>query len=253
MIGSVTALLASHLAVGGLFVTAVLALTNKLPESFLRFCAASAAGAAALAGFVDPGPTRWVWLGFALVSGIWYGLLRSSRGVQKPVVAIVAIASAAAPVLSAVVSSESAPGLAIAGAVSSSLLLGAVTVTMILGHWYLVDTSLSISPLRDGALWFSIAVALRWGTVLLVLGYGGWEVLRVSRAADFILSTNGLFFLFRSLMGLAAPLLLAVLIWQTVKMRSTQSATGLLYVALVLVLFGELVSQFLLVLTGYPL
>ncbi len=59
--------------------------------------------------------------------------------------------------------------------------------------------------------------------------------------------------MFRSLMGLAAPLMLSVLIWQTVKMRSTQSATGLLYVALILVLFGELVSQFLLVRTGYPL
>lgn len=205
------------------------------------------------AGVVEPGPKRWVWFGFALVGGLWYGLLQTGHGLRRPVTALVALASILAPVISVLVSAEAEPSLAVAGALSSSLLLGAVTVTMILGHWYLVDTSLSIAPLRDGALWFSIAVALRWGVVLFVLGYGGWEVLRVSRAADLILSTNGLFFLFRSLMGLAAPLLLAVLIWQTVKMRSTQSATGLLYVALVLVLFGELVSQFLLVMTGYPL
>ena len=222
MLASVTALLASHLAAGALFVTAVLALANQLPIAFVRFCSASAAGAATLAALLDSGSTRWVWLGLALVGVGWHVALRYES-------------------------------LAVAGAVTSSLLLGAVTVTMILGHWYLVDTRLSIAPLRDGALWFSIAVVLRWAAVITVLGYGGWEVLRVSRAADFIFSTNGLFFVFRTLMGLAAPLLLSVLIWQTVKMRSTQSATGLLYVALILVLFGELVSQFLFVRTGFPL
>ena len=70
---------------------------------------------------------------------------------------------------------------------------------------------------------------------------------------DLFFSTNALFFLFRILVGLAAPLLLAGLIWQTVKIRSTQSATGLLYVALALVLFGELISHFLFILTGFPL
>jgi hypothetical protein len=253
MIGSVTSLLASHLAAGGLFVTSVLTMANTLPGSFLRFCAASAAGAATLGGLVDQGPSRWIWIGFAVASGIWYALLRGGRGRGKSTAVLIAITSVAALVVSAKIASGDDSNLAIAGAVSSSLLLGAVTVTMLLGHWYLVDTSLSIAPLRDGALWFSIAVFLRWGVVLLVLGYGGWEVLRVNRAADLIFSTNGLFFLFRSLMGLVAPLLLAGLIWQTVKMRSTQSATGLLYVALVLVLFGELVSQFLFVMTGYPL
>jgi hypothetical protein len=89
--------------------------------------------------------------------------------------------------------------------------------------------------------------------VFAALSFGGWEMLRVARTADIMFSTNGLFFLFRSLMGLGAPLLLAVLIWQTVKIRSTQSATGLLYVLLVLVLFGELISSFLRVATGHSL
>lgn len=258
MLWSVTALLASRLAAGSLFVTAVLAFANELPGAFLRFCTASAAGAAALAGLLEAGSTRWVWFGLALASGAWHVALGTGRR-GKLAAGLTAIASLAAPILGALLSfnsgnsGESGLGLAVAGAVSSSLLLGAVTVTMILGHWYLVDTRLSIAPLRDGARWLSIAVVLRWAAVLFALSYGGWEVLRVHRAADFILSTNGLFFLFRSLMGLAAPLLLSVLIWQTVKMRSTQSATGLLYVALILVLFGELVSQFLLVRTGFPL
>jgi hypothetical protein len=143
--------------------------------------------------------------------------------------------------------------VAAGSSLSSALLLGAVTVTMVLGHWYLVDTSLSIAPLRDGARFVSLAVAARWAAVAAALAFGGWEMLRIGRAADVILSTNGLFFFFRSLMGLGAPLLLAFLIWQTVKIRSTQSATGLLYVLLVLVLFGELISSFLRFTTGHPL
>ena len=259
MLSDVTAHFASHLAAGGLFVTAVLAFANPLPGAFLRFCTASATGAAALAGFLDAGSTRWVWFGLALASGVWHIALRKGAGSGKLAAGLAALASVGAPIFATLLSTvsgksgESGEGLAVAGAMSSSLLLGAVTVTMLLGHWYLIDTSLSIAPLRDGALWFSIAVALRWAVVLFALGYGGWEVLRVSRAADLIFSDNGLFFMFRTLMGLAAPLLLSVLIWQTVKMRSTQSATGLLYVAVILVLFGELVSQFLLVRTGYPL
>ena len=253
MIASVVALLAGHLASGTLFVTAVLALKNKLPESFLRFCAASSAGVAGIASFMGPGGPRLSWLALALAASLWYLAIRRGAGRSKAVAALVAGASIAAPSLFALSSGPDAPVIAVAGSTSSALLLGATIVAMILGHWYLVDTSLAITPLRDGATWFWIAVAFRWLVVALVLVYGGWEVLEVSRAADLILSTGGLFFLFRTLMGLAAPLLLAGLVWQTVKIRSTQSATGLLYVASFLVLFGEPVSQFLFVSTGYPL
>jgi hypothetical protein len=41
-------------------------------------------------------------------------------------------------------------------------------------------------------------------------------------------------------MGVAGPLLATVLAWKTVAIRSTQSATGILYIAMTLVLFGEL-------------
>jgi hypothetical protein len=43
-------------------------------------------------------------------------------------------------------------------------------------------------------------------------------------------------------MGFAGPALATILAWKTVQIRSTQSATGILYVALALVLFGELSS-----------
>ncbi len=252
MIGHVSALLVGHLATGSLFVTAMLALANTLPPAFMRFCVASSAGAAAFAALVDTAPLRPAWLAVALVGALWYAMLRF-RSPGPIVSGLAGVIALATPVAFVVRAADSDAALQAAGSATSSLLLGAVTVTMILGHWYLVDTSLSIAPLRSGARWLWAAVFLRVGVVGLVLAYGGFEILRVHRLADIIFSTTGLFFFFRSVMGLAAPLLLAGLIWQTVKIRSTQSATGLLYVALILVLFGELVSQFLLVTTGFPL
>ncbi len=268
MIGHITALLAGHIASGGLFITALLALGNELPKSFLRFCAAASGASAASAALLDAGASRFVWLGLAIVAGLWYAALRRGAGTRREFLVLPATAAVVAPVLYAIASNitginginsiSGASGtdllaLSIAGSLSSSLILGAVLVSLILGHWYLVDTSLSIAPLRAGALWLWIAVLLRWAVVVAVLLFGGFEVLKVGRAADLIFSTGGLFFLFRTLMGLIAPLLLTGLIWQTVKIRSTQSATGLLYVASFLVLFGESFSQFLLVATGYPL
>ena len=70
--------------------------------------------------------------------------------------------------------------------------------------------------------------------------------------SNFVLITL-VFYGQRVLFGLVAPLTLSWMIWQTVKIRSTQSATGILYVAVVFVLFGELLSHYLLVSTGYPL
>ena len=253
MIGHVTALLAGHLASGALLIAALLALANELPKSFLRFCAASAGASAALAALLDMGTSRFVWLGLAIVAALWYACLRRGGGTRRAFLVLLATAAVAASVLVVVTGSTELLTLSIAGSVSSSLMLGAVLVSMILGHWYLVETSLSIAPLRDGTRWLVVAVLLRWAIVAAVLLYGGFEALKVGRAADLIFSTGGLFFMFRTLMGLVAPLLLTGLIWQTVKIRSTQSATGLLYVASFLVLFGESFSQFLLVATGYPL
>jgi len=66
------------------------------------------------------------------------------------------------------------------------------------------------------------------------------------------LEKDALFFLFRILWGIVGPLALSYFIWRTAEMRSNQAATGLLYVALVFVLIGELLSSYLTVATGFP-
>ena len=66
-------------------------------------------------------------------------------------------------------------------------------------------------------------------------------------------SPDGVFVWMRLLFGIAGPLSLIWFIWKTVEIRSTQSATGILYVQLFLVLAGELLAKYLRVAAGFPL
>jgi len=137
----------------------------------------------------------------------------------------------------------------VVGAVAGGLLFGAVLLIMNLGHWYLVSRSLPFVLLARGAALFAGLVAFR--TIYLaaaVVAHRGTEGLGTLLS----LEHDALFFLFRVLWGIAGPLALSYFIWRTAEMKSNQAATGLLYVALVFVLIGELLSSYLTVATGFP-
>jgi hypothetical protein len=57
----------------------------------------------------------------------------------------------------------------------------------------------------------------------------------------------------RWLVGLLGPAFFGVLAYRTAKIRSTQSATGILYVVVILVFLGELNALLLQKITGLPL
>ena len=117
-----------------------------------------------------------------------------------------------------------------------------------------VEPGMSVRPLRRVAALFIGVVVAR----AVVCGYTSlvaWKGLRGS-GEDLLTGAAALdllFFAQRVIFGLALPLALSWMIWQTVKIRSTQSATGILYVAVVFILFGEFLSHYMLVSTGYPL
>src|SRR5207248_10015519 len=54
-------------------------------------------------------------------------------------------------------------------------------------------------------------------------------------------------------LGLIAPLVLGWMAWETARIRSTQSATGILYVVVIVSFLGELTSQLLVEKTGCAL
>ena len=148
-----------------------------------------------------------------------------------------------------------APGPVFALAdLTSALLLGAAAAAMILGHYYLVVLDLPISALRRLTVLLIVALVLRAGAVVFVLAgplHAGYEEARL--IATGLWSADGIFVWMRLLFGIAGPLSLSWFIWKTVEIRSTQSATGILYVQLFLVLAGELLAKYLRVAAGFPL
>ncbi|MEE9217712.1 MAG: hypothetical protein V3U98_01450 [Acidobacteriota bacterium] len=124
---------------------------------------------------------------------------------------------------------------------SAALLLGSTLGAMILGHWYLVDRSMAIEPLRRATYLLLFAVVLRIG----VVGGPAYRFLAEGSLAAGESLDLGLFWVQRTLFGLAGPLILGVMIWQTVRLRATQAATGLLYIVLIFVIIGEILSHYL--------
>ncbi len=134
-------------------------------------------------------------------------------------------------------------------AVSSALVLGAVTLAMMLGHWYLVIPKLSITPLKRyaaGYILLTVWMALQLGLSYLLYGTAAGP------EGTSVIDREMIFILFRVSWGLLAPLGMSYWIWTTVKMKSTQSATGILYAAMVCTMMGEGMGIYLTLRLGIP-
>jgi hypothetical protein len=125
------------------------------------------------------------------------------------------------------------------------LVLGGSSVAMLLGHWYLVAPKLSISYLKVVTIGLISSIVVR--SVLLT-----WVVVQNNtRLSEMhFYEIYGIFFLQRIALGLILTLVLSVLTFFCVRIRSTQSATGILYVVLVFCLVGELIAAYLFARTG---
>jgi len=142
----------------------------------------------------------------------------------------------------------------IAADLSSVLLIGAAAGAMILGHWYLVVIDLPIAALRRLTTLLIIGLVARSATVAMALfGPVRGALDDAQMIAMGLWSPDGIFVWMRLLFGLAGPVALIWFIWKTVEIRSTQSATGILYVQLFLVMSGELLAKYLRVAASLPL
>ncbi|HLG20536.1 MAG TPA: hypothetical protein VI895_12080 [Bdellovibrionota bacterium] len=123
------------------------------------------------------------------------------------------------------------------------LIMGAAVVAMNVGHWYLSASQLSIRPLRRTTSWLALLLIVRTtlllaATVILYRGNADlatWILPQVRVDPIFIVSVSTM----RVLFGILGPLLLAYMAWETTKIRSTQSTTGILFALLAMVLVGE--------------
>ena len=145
-------------------------------------------------------------------------------------------------------------GLTIASFLTSAALLGGTCTAMILGHWYLVLPSMEISLLQSIVKFHIRSTILRITVVgaVVFLAIASWEPSMGPSFERYIFSLDGVFFWQRVLFGLCGPVLLAYMTWETAKIRSTQSATGILYVDFFAVIVGEVLAKYLLLTTSVP-
>ncbi|MCS7312635.1 MAG: hypothetical protein NZ742_06950 [Acidobacteria bacterium] len=186
---------------------------------------------------------HWTWLILAVVWGgtAWLLPIRWAQVLWWSVpLAALGWGAAVAPHLPGVVGVSSR--LAAGGTLLlTALLMGSVSTAMVVGHWYLVRPSLSIRALeRISLAYLGIALArLAWAV--------GWTLHDWDRHRDFLArwSLDTVFLLQRWGFSLLLAPVLAWMVYQTAKIRSTQSATGILYAAMVVTIVGEFVGLYL--------
>jgi protein NrfD len=138
---------------------------------------------------------------------------------------------------------------------SSAALLGGACTAMVLGHWYLILPSMEISLLQRIVRFHLTSLVVRVVAVAAVVLAVTGGVLMASQVdfARYVVSLDGVFLWQRVLFGLAGPAVLGWLTWETAKIRSTQSATGILYVDFFTVIVGEVLAKYLLMEISLPL
>lgn len=127
---------------------------------------------------------------------------------------------------------------------SSAALLGVVTYAMVMGHWYLVTPKLSEKPLLRATL---ILWAVLIGKII-VTGYGVTQHLDLFEEGTRLAggySFNWLMIIMRVVWGYVVVGVMSIFGWKLIKMRSIQSATGILYAMTFFVFVGEMISIYL--------
>jgi hypothetical protein len=135
----------------------------------------------------------------------------------------------------------------------SSLLLGSVTVGMLIGHWYLIDTGQSLDPFIRIYKIFVFSLIAQCMFVAL-----SWLTLNIFGTPQSIIAMERLWqhhsalLVTRVIVGQIAPLILSWMIWRTLLIPHTMAATGLFYIALLGVFVGEILGRQILALTALP-
>jgi hypothetical protein len=186
----------------------------------------------------------------------WATVGRVLAKIRPGIVGVAVLAGLTAVVLQAVDVAAGASSvvraLTIVSFLISAAMFGGACTAMILGHWYLVIPSLQVSHLQSIVKVHIASMLAR----VVVVGAAVWFAIATWQAESgvpsfrhYIMSVDGIFFWQRVLFGLAGPAVLSYLTWETAKIRSTQSATGILYVDFFTVVVGEVLAKYIVLAT----
>ena len=254
----------AHLALGIVFTLAFV--SREAGVKFFRFNAGLAAILLAVAfAFrpADAGATAGGRIAFAALLVceaavvLYWATVGRALARIRPAIAGTAIASGLVALVAQALASSAGVAdhaLTIASFLSSAALLGGACTAMILGHWYLIIPSMQVAHLQSLVKIHIASMVVRIVVVgaAVFVAMVTWEPGLGPSFRSYITSLNGIFFWQRVLFGLAGPALLSYLTWETAKIRSTQSATGILYVDFFTVVVGEVLAKYLLLATRVP-
>ncbi len=127
---------------------------------------------------------------------------------------------------------------------SSTFYLGVIMYSMLLGHWYLVTPKLSERPLIKSTLilWTIMVVKL---IALVILISQNLNFFQPGSDLGVGYMFNWIVLLMRVGWGYLVIGILSYFSWRLIRMRSIQSATGVLYVMVFFSFFGELAASYL--------
>ena len=255
----------SHLALGIVFT--LVFVSREAGVKFFRFNAGLAAALIAVAfTFRPPGDGSLaanVGLVALAISEVaiflyWATIGRALAAVRPAIVGVGLAAGLVALLAQAI---DLTPGasmamraLTIASVLSSVGLLGGACTAMTLGHWYLILPSMPVLHLQTIVKLHIASMVIRVAVVAVAVfvAIATWHPGMGPSFRHYIFSVAGIFFWQRILFGLVGPALLSYLTWETAKIRSTQSATGILYVDFFTVVVGEVLAKYLLLATHVP-
>jgi hypothetical protein len=178
--------------------------------------------------------------------GLWFE--ERWRGVTRLVGPLVPLLGLAALWAAALV--DASPQLLGLGAplavLAGAMALGSALTGLSLGHWYLVTPTLSVRPLIQVTFVCLGSLVAQLVLLPLLLLLPGAPPDRLQALFSDYLVFLGV----RVVFGLLVPLITAVMTWRTARIRSLDSATGLLYIVAALILAGEIAARTLQFMTG---
>lgn len=204
-------------------------------------------GLAVLFGLADSA-SNWAWSaalgGAAYIGSVLWALEKRTAG--RVVFFLMAAVSIAWLVNHALSQSPEVPVssiLLVGDALASAATLGAAMSAMLLGHRYLTAPGMPLEPLH----WANRALG---GAAVARLVASGWEL--ALGAGLLTESTFVVWVALRWLAGILGLFVVCGMVQRILVFKNTQSATGVLFVGVILTFIGELTAEVLSQAVGFP-